>query len=216
MNENHRKLCPSPEWASFVQSDVLPALVQHAELGQEMLEVGPGPGAATDWLRHRVKRLVAVEVDAEAAEALATRFAGSNVEVVTGDGRDLPQQTDTFDSVGCFTMLHHVPDLARQRQLLSEVFRVLKPGGAFIGSDSLGSTALHEFHVADTYNPIDPAVLLVLLRSTGFERLTLVVDDIVKFVAHKPTGDEGATRCGRDSDGRENQETTFEKGSVAS
>jgi SAM-dependent methyltransferase len=197
MNENHRQLCPSPEWAAFIQSDVLPVLAQHAELGEEMLEVGPGPGAATDWLRHRVKRLVAVEVDVEAAGALAERFAGSNVEVVVGDGGDLGPESGSFDSAGCFTMLHHVPDLPSQRRLLSEVFRVLKPGGVFIGSDSLGRTELHEFHIGDTYNPIDPAVLLVLLRSTGFERLTLIIDDLLKFVAHKPVAVSGErAACG--------------------
>ena len=42
-----------------------------------MLEIGPGPGAATDWLRHKVGRLTAVEVDETAAALLADRFAGT-------------------------------------------------------------------------------------------------------------------------------------------
>ena len=65
MNENHARVCPSPEWAAHIQQDILPSLLQHADLGDDMLEIGPGPGAATDWLRHHVSRLTAVEVDPE-------------------------------------------------------------------------------------------------------------------------------------------------------
>jgi hypothetical protein len=61
VNENHA-LCASPEWAEYLQTDVLPRLADGIELGPRLLEVGPGPGAATDWLRHRVTSLTAVEI----------------------------------------------------------------------------------------------------------------------------------------------------------
>ncbi|HTW19068.1 MAG TPA: class I SAM-dependent methyltransferase [Mycobacteriales bacterium] len=193
MNSNHQQLCPSPEWATFIQEELLPGLAERVELGQEMLEIGPGPGAATDWLRQRVKRLVAIEIDPEAAAKLAQRFTDSNVEVVTGNATEVPYDADSFDSVGTFTMLHHVPTLAGQSAILAEALRVLRPGGVLIGSDSLGSTELHEFHVDDTYNPIDPAGLLVVLRALGFDRITVTVDGIITFIAHKPGDTEG---CG--------------------
>src|SRR6516165_6057489 len=63
MNEDHAKLCSSPEWAAYIQNEILPSLTQHADLGADMIEIGPGPGAATEWLRHRVRRLTAQEVD---------------------------------------------------------------------------------------------------------------------------------------------------------
>jgi hypothetical protein len=68
------------------------------------------------------------------------------------------------------------------------VFRVLRPGGVLIGSDSLASNDLHHFHEGDTYNPIEPAGLLARLQTLGFEKITIVVDGILKFVAHKPAG----------------------------
>jgi SAM-dependent methyltransferase len=186
MNENHAKVCPSPEWAAQLQSDTLPWLTTGVDLGAEMLEVGPGPGAATDWLRHRVGRLVAVEADPVAAEKLADRFAGGNVEVVRGDATELVFADASFDSVGCFTMLHHVATAALQNRLLAEVLRVLRPGGVLIGSDSLASDRLHHFHEGDTYNPIEPAALLVRLQTLGFETITVRVDGRLKFSAHKP------------------------------
>jgi SAM-dependent methyltransferase len=187
VNENHARLCPSPEWAAHIRDDVLPAVTGIATLGDEMLELGPGPGAATAWLHQRVRRLVAVEADETAAKELSQRFIDTNVEVEIGDATDLRFEPASFDSVGCFTMLHHVPTPALQQRLLSEVLRVLRPGGAFVGSDSLASTDLHSFHADDTYNPIDPASLLTRLQALGFVRLTIIVEDDLKFVAHRPT-----------------------------
>jgi len=186
VNENHARLCPSPEWADYIQHDVLPELTQIAALGDVMLELGPGPGAATEWLRRRVRRLVVVEADPGAALELVERFAGTNVEVEVGDATELEHDPDTFDSVGSFTMLHHVPTVQLQQQVIAEALRVLRPGGAFLGSDSLASNELHLFHANDTYNPIEPTSLLVRLQMLGFERITVMVDGGVKFVAHKP------------------------------
>jgi SAM-dependent methyltransferase len=185
MNENHAQLCPSPEWATHIQHDVLPFLATLAPLGDCVLELGPGPGAATEWLHQRVGQLVCVESDEVAAQRLSERFAGMNVDVLVGDATHLEFEADTFDSVASFTMLHHVPTFSAQQSLLSEAFRVLKPGGTFLGSDSLSSNGLHHFHAGDDYNPVDPASFLVRLQSVGFTQLTIVVDDNLKFVARK-------------------------------
>lgn len=186
MNENHKQLCPSPRWAQYIQDEVLPYLANICELGEYLLELGPGPGAATQWLSAHVRQLVAVEADDTAADALARQYAGTNVEVLRGDARHLAFASDTFDSVGCFTMLHHVPTFQDQQLLLSEAFRVLKPGGTFLGSDSLSSNGLHHFHEGDDYNPVDPASFLTRLLAVGFTQLTIVVDENLKFAARKP------------------------------
>jgi SAM-dependent methyltransferase len=188
MNENHARVCPSPEWAAYIQNDILPSLVQHADLGEDLLEIGPGPGAATEWLRHRVKRLTVLEIDEAAAAKLAERYAGSNVEVVIGDATKLGYPDGSFDSVGCFTMLHHVPTAALQNKILAEALRVLRPGGALIASDSLASDGLHHFHEGDTYYPIDPGTVVSRLQTIGFGALTVMIDDRLKFIARKPAG----------------------------
>jgi SAM-dependent methyltransferase len=186
VNENHAILCASPDWAEYLESEVLAPLVAAVDLGDEMLELGPGPGAATRWLRHRVKRLVALELDETAAARLAGELAGSNVTVEVGDCTCAPYPDASFDAVGAFTMLHHLPTQALQFAALGEAFRVLRPGGVLLGADSLASQELHGFHEGDTYNPIDPARLLVLLQAAGFGRVTLTVDARVLFSAHKP------------------------------
>jgi SAM-dependent methyltransferase len=190
MNENHAQLCPSPEWAQYLQNVVLPVLTRDADLGSSMLEIGPGPGAATGWLADKVSALTAVEIDPDAARLLADRYAGTNVRVVTSSATELGYPSASFDSVGCFTMLHHVPTAALQNAIFAEAFRVLRPGGVFIGSDSLASDGLHHFHVGDTYNPVEPASLLTRLQTLGFAPVTVIVTDSVLFIAGKPTEEE--------------------------
>jgi ubiquinone/menaquinone biosynthesis C-methylase UbiE len=185
MNENHAKLMPSPEWAAHIQDEVLPLATDGVELGADLLELGPGPGAATDWLRQRVQRLVAVEHEEEAADKLAERFAGTNVEVVRGDAAAVGYPDASFDTVATCTMLHHVPTRAEQDKVLAEAFRVLRPGGTFLGSDSLPSDGLHQFHEGDTYNPVEPAAFLTRLQVAGFGEITLRVGHNLIFTARK-------------------------------
>jgi SAM-dependent methyltransferase len=198
MNPDHEKLCSSPDWAEYLQSEILPVVTSGTSLGEDMLEIGPGPGAATAWLCQRVASLTALEADPAAAARLATQHADGNVTIDTGDATQMPYDDESFDSVGSFTMLHHVPDAAAQYRILAEALRVLRPGATLVGSDSLASTGLHHFHSGDTYNPVDPATLLIWLRTLGFSAITVSVDEVLKFTARKPDAgrEDAADACG--------------------
>lgn len=185
VNENHANLLGTPEWAAYLHEEVLPAVTSGVDLGDDLLEIGPGPGAATEWLRHRVSRVVALDLDDSAVSALAARFAGTNISAVTGDATALDYPDGSFDSVGMFTMLHHVPTRALQDAMLAEALRVLRPGGTLVGSDSLASVDLHHFHEGDTYNPVEPAALLTRLQTLGFASMTVTVGHGVLFRARK-------------------------------
>jgi SAM-dependent methyltransferase len=189
MNADHEKLCSSPDWAAYLQSEILPVVTAGTRLGTDMLEIGPGPGAATAWLRQHVASLTALEADPAAAARLAGRYLDGSVTIDTGDATQMPYDDESFDSVGSFTMLHHVPTAMAQYRILAEALRVLRPGGTLLGSDSLASTGLHHFHAGDTYNPVEPATLLVWLRTLGFSAVTITVDEVLKFTARKPRPD---------------------------
>ena len=62
-------------------------------------------------------RLTALERDETAAAVLAGKFPG--VRVAVGDATATSYPDCSFDSVGSFTMLHHVPTTARQNQILA-------------------------------------------------------------------------------------------------
>ena len=96
--ETHLRYLASPEWAAAVRDDLLPWVLGPEDLGDDCLEVGPGPGVTTDLLRARARRLTAVELDTALAETLADRLAGTNVDVVNADATNMPFATDRFGS----------------------------------------------------------------------------------------------------------------------
>jgi SAM-dependent methyltransferase len=187
MNELHLELCASPEWAAYVRGDLLPWVLDGRDLGDDVLELGPGPGLTTEALSELVPRLTAVEMDEELASQLRHRFAGSRVEVVLADARNTGLDAARFSTVTCFTMLHHVPSPREQDELFREAYRVLRPGGMFVGSDSMDTPDLRELHVGDTFVPVSPETLPDRLRLAGFDPVEVfVLDHRVRFVALRP------------------------------
>ena len=136
MNRFHQWLCRSNRWRSTV-AQRLPWAIGDTDLGANVLEIGPGPGLTTDLLRTSVPRLTALEIDPALASSLSSRLKGSNVQVVKGDATGMPFGESEFSAAVSFTMLHHVPSQELQNKVSAEVLRVLKPGGSFVGSDSL-------------------------------------------------------------------------------
>ena len=167
MNRLHRWYCRSDAWAATMR-DQVPWVLRGVELGDEVLEVGPGPGLTTDLLRKRVSRVTAIEIDPRLAEALRQRTRGQGVEVVTGDAASMPFQAARFSAVVSFTMLHHVPSPELQDRLLAEACRVLRPGGVFAGSDSTASFLFRLAHLGDTMVLVDPDRFASRLRAAGF------------------------------------------------
>ena len=168
MNEAHER-CGSDEWRQMIREVILPWALGRTDLGDDVLEVGPGYGATTDVLCEATPRLTSVEIDDQLAAMLTERFAGKpGVEIVRGDATALTYADGRFTGAACFTMLHHVPTVDLQDRLFAEVARVLKPGAALVASDSLGSAELEAHHEGDTYNPVDPSTLPTRLAAAGF------------------------------------------------
>jgi SAM-dependent methyltransferase len=167
MNLFHRWYCRSKAWARAMEQ-YFPLMIQGVDLGDNVLEIGPGPGVITDLLRTRVERLTSIEIDRALAESLARRMQGTNVTVVQDDATAMPFDDGTFSSAVCFTMLHHVPSAELQDRLLAEACRVLRPGGALAGSDSTPSLMWNIYHLFDTRVPADPETFAARLERAGF------------------------------------------------
>jgi len=103
------------------------------------------------------------------ARALSQRLADANVTVQLGDAMAMPFRDGMFAVVLSFTMLHHLSSSAQQDRLFHEAYRVLKPGGIFVGTDSMWSLWMQLFHVADTMVTIDSEQLPRRLGSAGFQ-----------------------------------------------
>jgi len=187
MNDIHLELLASPGWKQYLEEDLLPWVLGATDLGDEILEVGPGPGLTTDLLRFGTRRLVALEIDDTLAAALSSRLAGTNVEVIHGDATDSGLPADRFSAVTCFTMLHHVPTPDLQDRLLGEVHRVLCPGGTFIGTDATDTPALRDLHADDVFVPIEAESFRARLERAGFSGVEVEEQDSrLRFLARKP------------------------------
>jgi SAM-dependent methyltransferase len=187
MNRLHHWLCGSNRWRETVERRV-PWALAGVDLGLNVLEVGPGPGLTTDLLCPVVQRLTAIEIDPRLAKSLGSRLRGSNVDVVTGDATAMPFRDAQFSGGVSFTMLHHVPSPQLQDRLLREVWRVLEPGGIFVGSDSLQSWFMRVIHIGDTLVPVNPDTVGTRLEAAGFEVLEVEKNsDAFRFQARRPS-----------------------------
>ncbi len=185
MNERHLALCASPEWAFYVEHTLLPWVLDGQDLGDDVVELGPGPGLTTDILLRRVARLTVVEVDEQLAAALAARL--ESVNVICADATDSALPSQAFTAVTCFTMLHHLPTAAGQDRLFAEARRILRPGGLFVGADGLDTPDRRDLHSDDIFMPVDSDTLPARLAAAGLRDVRVTVDgDRVRFAASAP------------------------------
>lgn len=187
VNLLHRWYCNSQRWAKTVHEEMLPNAFRGLDLGENVLEIGPGPGRTTEWIKDRVPRLTAIEIDGKLASRLKARMAGANVTVIEGDATAMPFADGEFTGAVCFTMLHHVPSAEMQDRLLSETARVLKSGATFAGSDSTPSLRWNLYHIMDTRVPVDPQTFPQRLEAAGFSAVqTGIVPGGFWFRARRP------------------------------
>jgi SAM-dependent methyltransferase len=167
MNKGHMEFCTSDVWRELLEEQILPPVLAGRELGDDVVEIGPGPGFTTAVLRERGAHVTAVELDTDLAAQLAERH-GDGVDIVCRDAGDTGLPSDRFTGAASFNMLHHVPEAAMQDAIFAELARVLQPGGLLVALDTVYDEGIKAGHVDDVYNPIDPATLPARLEEAGF------------------------------------------------
>jgi ArsR family transcriptional regulator len=111
-------------------------LAQAWPRGLVVADLGCGTGFLSSLLARRGARVIAVDHSERMLEAAErAKFEGTlegNVEFRRGELDALPLADDEVDAAFSNLVWHHLPDFATAAR---EVFRVLKPGGAFVVSD---------------------------------------------------------------------------------
>lgn len=121
-------------------AETLAAIVELVPVdpGASWVEVACGPAAIARAMAPRVGRVRGIDLTpamiAKASEE-ARRAGLTNIELSLGDATALEFQDGSFDGAVTRLSLHHIP--APQR-VLSEMARVVRPGGWVIVSDILG------------------------------------------------------------------------------
>ena len=121
-----------------------------------MLDAGCGRGLALIGCAKKLTTGKAIGIDLWAAKDLsnnnpeATRAnaaaegVADRVEVETGDITRLPFSDASFDAVISMTVIHNIPSRDKRDQALSELVRVLKPGGRIALFDLLHASRYRE------------------------------------------------------------------------
>jgi len=173
MNRFENWFCGSAIWRKITERQILPWLLAGYKLGDNVLELGAGPGATTEELRRRSARVTSLEYDHRFAAKLRAHFSNTNVGVLQGDAASLPFPDGAFSSVIAVLVLHHLKSQEQQEKAFAEIHRVLQPGGAFLAVE-IGDGWLQRFgHIKSTFVPVAPASVFARLTSLGFSQIVI-------------------------------------------
>ncbi len=108
------------------------------------LEIGCGRGVGTELILDMfgAEKVDAFDLDPRMVELARSRLAprGERVRLWVGDASAIDAPDAAYEAVFDFGIIHHIPDW---RRTLSEVHRVLKPGGVFYAEEALKSLLSH-------------------------------------------------------------------------
>ena len=173
MNRLENWFCASAAWRFLTRKQVLPWLLHRVELGDHVLEVGAGAGAATAELRKIAARVTSLEYDQKFARRLAAQNHGANGAVLRGDAAALPFPDKTFSACIAVLMFHHLRSAQLQDRSFQEIFRVLRLGGVFLALEIADSWFNRVMHIKSTFVPLAPAAVSSQLARAGFCKVVL-------------------------------------------
>lgn len=110
--------------------------------GGRALEVGCGRGVGTELILELsgADHVDAFDLDPDMVAQARHRLNGRCARIWVGDVCSIDAETQTYDAVFDFGIIHHVPGW---RDALREVHRVLKPGGRLYAEEVLDRFILH-------------------------------------------------------------------------
>lgn len=94
--------------------------------GQDVLDVGCNNGYGTKIISENCTSIIGVDVSDRAVAEAQRAYATGDLQFRVIGGRALPFEDQTFDLITSFQVIEHVADV---EEYLSEIKRVLRPGG---------------------------------------------------------------------------------------
>ena len=167
--------------------------------GGRALEMGCGRGAGTRLILELFGALTVDAFDADprmvAQARLRLRSMATRIRLWVGDAASIAVPDLSYDAVFDFGIIHHVEDW---RASLSEVYRVLKPGGRFYAEEVLSGFILHPITRRLLKHPefdrFNSAGFAEALRAAGL--VCVASSELLRsfawFIGEKPAAARGA------------------------
>ncbi|MFD0559413.1 methyltransferase family protein [Stackebrandtia endophytica] len=143
-----------------------------------VVDLGGGTGIVSHRLRRPERAVIVLDLSSGMLTRAQRRLPG---RVVRADGTALPLKDSSVDAVVCVWMLHLLSP-AMVTELISQVARVIRPGGLFVTTVDKASAVNDGSDVADLLAPLRSGVasdhsadLLDTTRSLGLHPVDSVV-----------------------------------------
>jgi SAM-dependent methyltransferase len=173
MNHLEHYFCSTSLWQRITHRFLLPWVFSEARLGDHVLEIGAGYGAATGHLLKLAPRVTSLEYDARLLGRLAAKHQCGALTTLCGDAAALPFADQTFSSAVAILVLHHLKTRGLQDRALGEVHRVLRPGGSFFAFEINDGWIHRAAHYKSTFTPVAPGSAFARLTNAGFSKVSV-------------------------------------------
>lgn len=136
-------------------------------LGLKVLDVGCGGGFTSEFLAARGAIVSGIDQENKCIIKAKEHAIENNltIDYQVGVAENLPYEDKRFDAVICVDVLEHVQDV---KQTISEIYRVLKPGG-FFGFDTINRT-------------FKSKLMMIWLLENIFQEIPQGIHDWQKFI----------------------------------
>jgi 2-polyprenyl-3-methyl-5-hydroxy-6-metoxy-1,4-benzoquinol methylase len=115
--------------------------------GRDVLDIACGEGYGSNLLSSVASLVIGVDISRDAIDHATCKYAKPNLRFITGSASAIPAEPKCVDVVASFETIEH---LAEQEEMISEIARVLRPGGVLI----MSSPNKHNYSdVPGTRNP---------------------------------------------------------------
>ena len=163
--------------------------------GKTVLDIACGEGYGTSILSTKAKQIFGVDINPDLVEHAGQKYQDSNIRFLHGSVDQIPLAPGSVDIIVSFETLEHV-SAATQQQFLTEVRRVLRPGGLFIVStpnrknytdryDHRNKFHVHELYKDDFEKFLQTQFGYVTLYEQGLEVTSLILQE-EQYLSQQP------------------------------
>ncbi len=173
MNRMEHFFCSTSLWQRVTHRFLLPWVLSEALLGDHVLEIGAGYGAATGHLLKLAPQVTSLEYDPRLLRKLEQKHQCAELTTLCGDAAKLPFADQSFSSAVAILVLHHLKSRDLQDRALAEVHRVLRPGGSFFAFEINDGWIHRAAHYKSTFTPVTPGSAFARLTKVGFSKISV-------------------------------------------